>query len=46
MDDAGTAAQFIGEVDTYIRWYHETRIKVSLRGRSSIEYRRSLGSMS
>ena len=40
-----TAAQFIDEVDAYIRWYNETRIKMSLGGRSPIEYRRSLGLM-
>ncbi len=40
---AFTAAQFIVEVDAYIRWYNETRIKMSLAGRSPIEYRKSLG---
>lgn len=40
-----TAAQFIDEVDAYIRWYNETRIKMSLGGRSPIEYRRNLGLM-
>ncbi len=40
-----TAAQFIDEVDAYIRWYNETRIKMSLGGRSPIEYRKSLGLM-
>lgn len=35
-----TAAQFIDEVDAYIRWYNETRIKMSLGGRSPIEYRK------
>ncbi|HCT33203.1 MAG TPA: hypothetical protein DF966_08585, partial [Sulfitobacter sp.] len=38
-------AQFIDEVDAYIRWYNETRIKMSLGGRSPIEYRKSLGLM-
>ena len=42
---AFTAEQFINEVDGYIRWYNETRIKMSLGGRSLIEYRRSLGLM-
>jgi len=42
---AFTAAQFIDEVDAYIRWYNETRIKMSLGGRSPIEYRKSLGLM-
>ncbi|MEX0451806.1 IS3 family transposase, partial [Spiribacter sp. 218] len=27
----------------YIRWYNESRIKMSLGGRSPIEYRRDLG---
>jgi len=40
---AFTVAQFIDEVDAYIRWYNETRIKMSLGGRSPIEYRKSLG---
>lgn len=42
---AFTAAQFIDEVNAYIRWYNETRIKMSLGGRSPIEYRKSLGLM-
>ncbi|MCH4814097.1 IS3 family transposase, partial [Halomonas neptunia] len=42
---AFTAEQFINEVDGYIRWYNETRIKMSLGGRSPIEYRKSLGLM-
>ncbi len=42
---AFTVAQFIHEVDAYIRWYNETRIKMSLGGRSPIEYRKSLGLM-
>jgi len=42
---AFTFAQFIDEVDAYIRWYNETRIKMSLGGRSPIEYRKSLGLM-
>ena len=28
-----TAAQFIDEVDAYIRWYNETRSKMSVTGR-------------
>ena len=36
--------QFIDAVDGYICWYNETRIKkMSLGGRSPIEYRESLG---
>ena len=42
---AFTVAQFIAEVDAYIRWYNETRIKMSLGGRSPIEYRKGLGLM-
>ncbi|MFC0280957.1 IS3 family transposase, partial [Falsigemmobacter intermedius] len=40
---AFSVEQFIDAVDGYIRWYHETRIKMSLGGRSPIEYRESLG---
>lgn len=40
-----TTAQFIDEVDAYVRWYNETRIKMSLGGKSPIEYRKSLGLM-
>ena len=38
-----TIAQFIEELDTYIRWYNEKRIKSSLGYLSPIEYRESLG---
>ncbi len=38
-----TITQFIREVDAYIRWYNEKRIKLSLGARSPIVYRRSLG---
>ncbi|TCT26613.1 IS3 family transposase, partial [Martelella mediterranea] len=38
-----TLEQFIEDVDAYIRWYNENRIKISLGGRSPIEYRNSLG---
>ena len=37
MDD------FISDLDRYIHWYAEKRIKISLGGLSPIEYRRSLG---
>ena len=40
---AFSVAQFIDAVDAYIRWYNKTRIKMSLGGRSPIEYRESLG---
>lgn len=38
-----TIAQFIEELDAYIRWYNEKRIKLSLGYLSPIEYRESLG---
>jgi len=38
-----TMEQFIAELDAYIRWYNETRIKMSLGGRSPVEYRQGLG---
>ena len=38
-----TIEQFIHELDSYIRWYNEKRIKLSLGYLSPIEYRESLG---
>jgi len=38
-----TMEQFIAELDAYLRWYNESRIKMSLGGRSPIEYRQDLG---
>ncbi len=38
-----TTDQFIEAVDSYIRWYNEKRIKISLGSLSPIEYRVSLG---
>lgn len=38
-----TVEQFIQTVDSYIRWYSEKRIKISLGSLSPIEYRESLG---
>ena len=38
-----TIEEFIAAVDTYIRWYNEARIKVSLGSRSPIEHRGNLG---
>jgi len=38
-----TIEQFIAAVDSYIRWYNEKRIKISLGSLSPIEYRESLG---
>lgn len=40
-----TIEQFIEVVDSYIRWYNEKRIKISLGSLSPIEYRESLGLM-
>ncbi len=40
---ATTVEQFVNEVDSYIRWYNEKRIKVSLGSLSPVEYRQSLG---
>ena len=34
---------FIQELDEYLHWYNEERIKMSLGGMSPIQYRRSLG---
>jgi putative transposase len=38
-----TVAPFTQAFDSYIRWYNEKRIKMSLGARSLIDYRRSLG---
>ncbi|NTG18798.1 IS3 family transposase [Agrobacterium rhizogenes] len=38
-----TIEQFVAEVDAYIRWYNEKRIKISLGSLSPVEYRKSLG---
>jgi putative transposase len=38
-----TIEQFIQVIDSYIRWYNEKRIKISLGSLSPIEYRESLG---
>lgn len=40
---AASVEQFIKEVDSYIRWYNEKWIKISLGSLSPIEYRESLG---
>ena len=34
---------FMDEIDRYIRWCNEKRIKRSLGGMSPMQYRRSLG---
>ena len=38
-----TIEQFIDEVNEYIIWYAEKRIKLSLGGLSPLQYRQSLG---
>ncbi len=40
---ATTVDHFIEALDSYIRWYNATRIKVSLGSLSPLEYRESLG---
>jgi transposase InsO family protein len=40
---ATTLEQFIETMDSYIRWYDEKRIKISLGFLSPIEYRQNLG---
>lgn len=34
--------QFMRDVDSYIRWYNQPRIKLSIGGRSPVEYRQHL----
>jgi transposase InsO family protein len=38
-----TIEQLVEAVDSYIRWYNEKRIKISLGALSPLEYRQSLG---
>jgi len=40
---ATTIEQFMAALDSYIHWYNEKRIKISLGSRSPLEYRESLG---
>jgi len=40
---SSTIAELIDALDTYIRWYNEKRIKMSLGYLSPIEYRERLG---
>jgi transposase InsO family protein/transposase-like protein len=40
---SATIEQFMQALDSYIRWYNEKRIKISLGSRSPLEYRESLG---
>jgi transposase InsO family protein/transposase-like protein len=35
--------EFVNTLDAYLRWYNETRIKMSLGAMSPVEYRKSLG---
>ena len=35
--------QFINELDSYLIWYNEKRIKMSLGAMSPMDYRRSIG---
>jgi len=35
--------EFIYELDSYLRWYNEIRIKMSLGAKSPVEYRQSIG---
>lgn len=38
-----TLESFMDQLDDYLRWYSEDRIKMSLHGMSPLNYRRSLG---
>ena len=38
-----TADEFMDEIDRYIHWYNEKRIKASLGGVSPMQYREKLG---
>jgi transposase InsO family protein/transposase-like protein len=38
-----TIEEFVAALDSYIRWYNEARIKISLGSCSPIEHRRNLG---
>ena len=40
---ATTIDEFIAELDAYVRWYNEARIKISLGSCSPLEHRKSLG---
>ena len=40
---ATSVEQFIEALDSYIRWYNEKRIKISLGALSPVEYRKRLG---
>ena len=38
-----TIKEFVAALDTYVRWYNDARIKLSIGFRSPSEHRRSLG---
>lgn len=38
-----TIEEFMGMLDTYLRWYRDVRIKSDLDYRSPMQYRRDLG---
>jgi transposase InsO family protein len=38
-----TPHEFMEQLDAYIQWYNQHRIKLSLGGNSPAEYRRNLG---
>jgi len=40
---ATTIEEFVAALDSYICWYNEARIKLSLGSRSPVEHRRNLG---
>jgi transposase InsO family protein len=41
---AGTTVEaFMNELNSYIQWYNERRIKLSLQAMSPVDYRRRLG---
>ena len=38
-----TVDSFVSQLDEYLHWYGEDRIKISLNSMSPMDYRRSLG---
>jgi transposase InsO family protein len=38
-----TVSELMDEIDRYIKWYNEKRIKKSIGGKSQVQYRQSLG---
>jgi len=38
-----TIDRFIDELDSYLRWYNEERVKISLEAKSPKAYRKSIG---